>query len=33
MTMSEPGSMIPNAHISALIVASITNDEAMELDS
>jgi hypothetical protein len=36
--MSEPGSLIPNAHmISALIVASIADDEdeeeAMELDS
>jgi hypothetical protein len=37
MTMSEPGSMVPNAHISALIVASITDDEDnnedMQLDS
>jgi hypothetical protein len=35
--MSEPGSLIPNAHISALIVASVTDDdyddEAMNLDS
>jgi hypothetical protein len=37
MTMSEPGSMVPNAHIYALIVASITDDEDgnedMQLDS
>jgi hypothetical protein len=37
MPMSEPCSLIPNAHISALIVASVTDDdydnEAMNLDS